>query len=427
MTKPSRQHLRSRIVGVENVAPDQLLANPGNYRRHPAEQLEALRGSLTELGWLKHVIVNVTTGHVIDGHARVEEALAREEPTVPVTYVELSPEEEKIALAVLDPISAMARQDDEALEQLLQDVHAGDARLEQFLQDLLERTGEAIEEDLDALETDPPEPITRPGDVLILGPHRLLCGDSTDPASYERLFASLPVPRVHALWTDPPYNVAYAGSPGGKKRKAIANDDQTPEQFRGFLAAVFDLAIARLEPGAACYVAAPSGPPFLDFGLVLRPRGLWRQTLTWVKNQLVMGRSDYHYRHEVIFEGNVPLEPFDPEDVDLIVYGWKPSGPHRWVGGRSRDTVFEVPKPGVSEAHPTMKPVPLIRPMIEASTRRGEWILDPFTGSGSTLIACLEADRMFAGIELDPGYCDAVAQRFEAATGTPVTREPLKG
>lgn len=420
-----RPEIRTRIVGHDAVAPDQLLANPGNYRRHPAEQREALRGSLEELGWLKEVIVNVTTGHVIDGHARIEEALERGTPTIPVTYVELSPDEERIALAVLDPISAMARHDDKALAELLEGLEAHDARLAAFLSDLAGDVKAPFEEDLSGLDDDG-APVTAPGDLLICGPHVVLCGDSTDPAAWARLMAAAAKQRADCLWTDPPYNVAYAGSPG-KARKAIANDDQTPEAFRGFLASVFDLALANLAPGSATYVAAPSGPPFLDFGLVLRPRGIWRQTLTWVKSQLVLGRSDYHYRHEVIFEGNVPLEPFAPEDVDLVVYGWKPNGPHRWHGGRSLHTVFEVPKPEASEAHPKMKPVALIRPMVEASTRPGDLVLDPFSGSGSTMIACEESGRVFAGLELDPGYCDAIATRWERATGSPAVRETLKG
>lgn len=417
--------IRSRIVGHDNVAPDQLLANPGNYRRHPGEQLEALRGALDEIGWVKTVIVNVTTGHVVDGHARIEEALARGEPSVPVTYVELSPAEEKIALAVLDPISALARQDDAALGELLAGIEAQDQRLAAFLTDLAGDVKEPFEEDLSGLESKGP-PVTKPGDLLILGPHRIYCGDSTDPAAWAVLMSAAAKPRGDCLWTDPPYNVAYAGSPG-KARKKIANDEMGPEEFRGFLASVFDLALANLGPGAATYVAAPSGPPFLDFGLVLRPRGIWRQTLTWVKSQLVPGRSDYHYRHEVIFEGNAPLEPFAPEDVELISYGWKPGHAHRWYGGRSLNTVFEVPKPDASEAHPTMKPVALIRPMIEASTRPGDLVIDPFSGSGSTLIACEESGRVCAGIELEPEYCDAIATRWERATGTPAVRETLKG
>lgn len=417
--------LRNRIVGHDNVAPDQLLANPGNFRRHPGEQLDALRGSLDELGWIKQVIVNTTTGHVIDGHARIEEALARNEKTIPVTYVELSPDEERLALAVLDPISEMARQDDDALRDLLKGIEASDARLSHFLEELRGSAGEPFAEDLSKLQP-PPAPVTKPGDLLILGDHVVLCGDSTDPAAWERLMAAAPVRKAHAMWTDPPYNVGYKGGPDAP-RKRLANDNMSPEDFRTFLSAVFDLALARLEPGGACYVAAPSGPPFLDFGTVLRARGIWRQTLTWVKHSLVLGRADYHYRHEVIFEGNAPLAAFEPEDVDLISYGWKPGDSHRWVGGRSLDTVFEVPKPSSSEAHPTMKPVALIRPMVEASTLPGHLILDPFAGSGSTVIACEESGRLCAGIELEPEYCDVIAMRWELATGEAARRESLSG
>lgn len=416
-TKAAPKAIRDRIVGYEQVAPDQLLANPGNFRRHPAEQLEALRGSLDTLGWVKPVLVNTTTGHVVDGHARIEEALAREAPTIPVLYLELTEEEERIALASLDPISALAAEDDEALRALLKDIDVPDPRLAAFLDGLIPDEKEPFNENLQGLEP-PPKPITQPGDLIVMGAHRLICGDSQDPTVYDRLLAGA---TAQCLWTDPPYNVAYAGSPGAPRRE-IANDDQSPEDFRAFLGTVLDLALARMDRGAAVYVAAPTGPQFLDFGLVLRPRGVWRQTLIWDKQMHALGRSDYHYRHEVIFEGNVPLAPFEPDDADLVAYGWKPGGPHRWHGGRSRNTVFEVPKPKTSAAHPTMKPIALIRPMIEASTLPGQRVLDPFAGSGSTMIACEESGRSALLIELDPAYCDVIAQRYEAATGLAAVR-----
>lgn len=419
MTDPrARAALRSRIVGHGNEAPDQLLANPGNYRRHPKEQLEALGGSLSELGWIREVLVNVTTGHVVDGHARVELALVRGEASVPITYVELSPEEERLALAVLDPIAAMAYQDEKALAELLSGIQTQDADLAGFLERLVPTQKVTAEVDTSLL-TAPSNPITKVGDLIVMGERRLVCGDSTKPEPYEALFGTKG--KAHAMWTDPPYNVAYLGSPG-TKRRAIANDDQTPEDFREFLGAVFDRCLERLQAGGATYVAAPTGPQFLDFGLVLRPRGIWRQTLVWVKNAHVLGRSDYHYRQEVIFEGTVPVTPFPESETELVSYGWKPGAPHRWHGGRSLNTVFEEPKPQASADHPTMKPVNLIRRMVEASTQKGETVLDPFAGSGSTMIACEEIGRQARLIELDPAYCDNIAERYERATGRPAER-----
>lgn len=411
-SRPLPQALANRIVRHDDVPPDQLLANPLNFRRHPGEQLDVLRGSLEQLGWLKTVIVNETTGHVLDGHARVEEALHRQEKTVPVTIVALSLEEERLALAILDPSSEMARTDDAILADLLAEVQTTDARLALFLDELKGDLHPVLE--AGATAPDPPSvPRTKLGDVWELGPHRLVCGDARDPAAWRLLMQG---GRAHALWTDPPYNVEYLGQ-ALNPRAAIENDKLSPAAFREMLATVLDLALSYLLAGSACYIAAPSGPQFLDFALVLRPRGIWRQTLTWVKNHHVMGRSDYHYKHEVLFEGNVPLAPFEPEDVDLVSYGWKPGGPHEWVGGRSRSTVFEVAKPPASAAHPTMKPPELIRAMLEASTRPTEVVVDCFAGSGSTLIACEEINRIARLLELDPGYCDAIAQRFEEATG----------
>src|ERR1035437_5639214 len=171
---------RSRIVGMEHVAPDQLLAHPLNWRIHSGPQRDALRGSLSEVGWVQNVIVSKRTGHVVDGHARVEEALSRHEPTVPVLYVDLSPEEEALVLATLDPIGAMATADTAKLEELLAGITVDDAGLLALLGDLASNDPKAGLTDPD----DTPElsegPYVKTGELWVLGKHRLLCGDSTN-------------------------------------------------------------------------------------------------------------------------------------------------------------------------------------------------------------------------------------------------------
>ncbi len=180
---------RSRIVGQAEEAPDQLLANPNNWRTHPGRQRDALRGSLEVVGWVQQVMVNTVTGHLVDGHARIEEAISRGEPTVPVLYVELSPDEEVLVLATFDPIGAMATADDKQLQALLADIAVDDAGLLALLGDLAGNDPKAGLTDPDEVPETPEEPYVKPGDLYVLGDHRLLCGDATDPADVARLIA----------------------------------------------------------------------------------------------------------------------------------------------------------------------------------------------------------------------------------------------
>lgn len=220
MKKPAAW--QNRIVGQGEEAPDQLLANPRNWRIHPKAQQEALGSVLDSVGWVQNIIVNRQTGYVIDGHARVALAISRQEPSVPVVYVDLAPEEEALVLASLDPLSAMAVTDQEMLAELLIDVTAEGA-LADMLVDLTGRKATAGRTDPDDVPA-APEPITQLGDLWLLGEHRLLCGDATEAEAVARLVAG---ERAACLWTDPPYGVNYEG----KTREAltIANDALLPE------------------------------------------------------------------------------------------------------------------------------------------------------------------------------------------------------
>lgn len=199
-----------------------------------------------------------------------------------------------------------------------------------------------------------------------------------------------------AMWTDPPYGVSYVGKT--KDALTIENDDRSSDSLEAFLRDVFALALIHTKAGGAWYVAAPAGPLHLAFASALHELGVWRQTLTWEKDQFVLGRSDYHYRHEPIF------------------YGWKEGAAHTWNGGRTQDSVLEVPRPRRSAEHPTMKPVALVQRCVENSTDAGALVVDPFGGSGTTLMACEAAGRTASLIELDPKYCDVIVARWEKAT-----------
>ncbi len=202
-TAPAAAPWKNRITGQGTEDPSQLRANPGNWRTHPANQRAALRGSLDTVGWVQQILVNHTTGHVVDGHARVEEAISRGEPAVPVLYVDLSPEEEALVLATLDPIGDMADRDGAKLEALLAEISVDDAGLLALLADLGGPKKGLTDPD-DVPET-PEEPYVKPGELWVLGDHRLLCGDATDPADVARLLGGA-TPRL--LATDPPYGVS---------------------------------------------------------------------------------------------------------------------------------------------------------------------------------------------------------------------------
>lgn len=270
-----------------------------------------------------------------------------------------------------------------------------------------------------------------PGDVWLLGRHRLMCGDSTKEADVARLMGGQ---QAHLLLTDPPYNVDYQG--GTKDKMKIANDNMNDVAFVSFLTAAFGCAIAAMRPGAAFYVWHADSKGF-EFRTALKEVGLTlRETLIWVKNALVLGRQDYQWRHEP------------------CLYGWKDGAAHYFVDDRSQSTVIEdagmdyrklkkdellklvlqltdvsMPntviyedKPTKNDIHPTMKPVRLMARLIKNSTRQEELVLDLFGGSGSTLIACEQINRKCFTMEYDPKYCDAILDRWEKLTGETAER-----
>jgi site-specific DNA-methyltransferase (adenine-specific) len=199
------------------------------------------------------------------------------------------------------------------------------------------------------------------------------------------------------VWTDPPYGVSYVGKT--KDALTIQNDSLNPEEFLAFLKSAFENSKRVSKPGAVWYVAAPAGNLFLSFAIALSDLEIWRHTLVWVKDMFVMGRADYHYRHEA------------------ILYGWTPGAAHQEPPDRKQDSVWEIPRPKRSEEHPTMKPLELIIRAIRNSTSKGQIVLDPFGGSGSTLIAAEQTGRKARLIELDPKYCDVIVTRWQNLTG----------
>lgn len=238
------------------------------------------------------------------------------------------------------------------------------------------------------------------GDVFILGNHRLMCGDATNKKHVKKLMKNK---KVDLFLTDPPYNVNYEGSTIDKL--TIINDSMEDTNFRKFLVDSFQNANDVMKKGSSFYIFHADTEGF-NFRGALRDIG-WRlrQTLIWAKNSIVMGRQDYHWKHEP------------------ILYGWKDGASHNWYSDRKQSTLLEFDKPLVNELHPTMKPVDLYMYLIKNSSKKGDNILDLFAGGGSIILACEYTKRNGYAMELDPHYCNVIIQRWQRMTGLKYTKE----
>lgn len=420
----------NRIVSQGTENPTNLLANPFNFRRHPKDQLRALEGALDTIGWVQNVIVNETTQHLIDGHARVELAMRKGETEIPVVYVRLSEAEEKIALATLDPIGGLAATDDELLQSLLDGINTENDMLAEFLdsmRDGADAPGEGLTDEDDA-PAPPPDPIVSAGELWTLGDHRLLVGDTTKEPDVARLMAG---EAADMVWTDPPYNVDYEGGTGAKTK--IENDKMADSEFLQFLCRSTASMADHTKKGGCVYVAHADSEG-KNFRSAYEIAGLdLKQCLIWAKSSATLSRQDYNWHHEP------------------ILYGWKPGAGHYFAGDftlttlidddadidqlskdqlmaiaqavRDFGTVLREDKPHENKLHPTMKPVALVRRCIIASSRPGEIVLDGFGGSGTTLIACETVGRKARIVEFDPVFAQVIIDRWQDFTGQAAQRE----
>lgn len=384
------------------------------YERNPRKNLQAVAkvaASIREYGWRQPIVVDEAMV-VLAGHTRLLAAKQLGERKVPVHIAEgLSAAQAKAYRLADNRVAEEAEWDTDLLRLELHDLESLGAPLaplgfdDKELAALLASVGGLLEDaDPDEVPEVPVDPISKPGDLIELGRHRLLCGSATNGDDWATLMQDA---KADMVWTDPPYGVDYSSKnemlnkadKGNRVQTPIANDDLSSEELGALLDAAFGYGHDHSRAGASWYVAAPAGPLHLQFAVALQSLGLWRQTLQWVKNGMVLGRADYHSRHEPIF------------------YGWKEGAAHTWNGGRSQDTVLEFPKPRKSDLHPTMKPVALVQRCIENNTHPGDLVVDPFGGSGTTLIAAEACGRQARLIELSPAYCDVIVRRWEEATG----------
>ena len=375
-----------------------LIPYVNNARTHNVQQINKLRSSLREFGFINPVIID-RDFNVIAGHGRITAAKEEGINEVPCVFVDYLTEAQKKAYILADNRMAMdAGWDEELLKVEIEALQAEDFDLsltgfdESELAGFFDTADDAKDDDFDVdAELEKP-PVTKSGDLWLLGNHRLLCGDSTREESYTLLMNGK---KANLVVTDPPYNVNYQGTAG-----KIKNDNLENDKFYQFLFDAFTCMEKAMADDASIYVfhADTEG---LNFRKAFADAGFYLSgTCIWKKQSLVLGRSPYQWQHEP------------------CLFGWKKNGKHQWYSDRKQTTIWEFDKPKKNGDHPTMKPVPLIAYPIKNSSMSNCIVLDPFGGSGSTLIACEQTNRICHTSELDEKYCDVIIKRYIEQVGT---------
>jgi DNA modification methylase len=395
---------------IEQWPTAKLLPYARNARTHSEEQVAQIAASIAEFGFTNPILAGAD-GVIVAGHGRLAAAHKLGLALVPVVVLEhLSPTQRR-ALVIADNRIAENAGWDEAMLRIelvtLQDDDF-DVSLTGFDADALaelladeDGSGDG-ETDDDAVPEITETPISRPGDVWLLAGHRLLCGDSTKAECFEQLLQG---EQVDMVFTDPPYNVNYANTAKDKMRgtnRAILNDN-LGDGFYDFLLAALTPTIANCRGGI--YVAMSSSELDVLQSAFREAGGKWSTFVIWAKNTFTLGRSDYQRQYEP------------------ILYGWPEGATRHWCGDRDQSDVWQIKKPHKNDLHPTMKPVELVERAIRNSSRPGNVVLDPFGGSGTTLIAAEKSGRLARLIELDPKYVDVIVRRWQDWTGKQATRE----
>ena len=394
--------MNSRIMPerIDIIALEQLIANARNARTHSDQQISELAASMRAFGFMVPVLVD-SEGIIMAGHARVLAARQLGLERVPVIVVSHLTESEKRAYAIADnKIALNAGWDEELLRVELEVLKDDGVALESLgfseaeFNELLDKLSLESAPDEDVAPESPSTPVSQRGDVWLLGDHRLFCGDATEAASYRSVLAG---ELAGMTFTDPPYNVAYRAPGLGV---GIANDD-LGSAFGAFLQSA--CAHILQNTGGALYLCMSSSELHTLYSAFTKAGGHWSTFLIWGKNTFTLGRADYQRQ-------------FEP-----ILYGWRDGGSHYWCGARDQGDLWLIDRPQVNDLHPTMKPVALVERAVLNSSRRGDTVLDPFAGSGSTLIACEKTGRLARLIELEPGYCDVIVRRWQEFTGREAT------
>ncbi len=391
-----------KVLDIQKIAVEKL--NPSKY--NPRKDLkpgdpeyEKLKKSIETFGYVEPVIWNKRTGSIVGGHQRFKILKERGEKDIECVVVDMDESEEKALNIALNKVSG--DWDLPKLADLIGELDNGmfDVSLTGFdaaeIEDLFSKVHdkEIKEDDFDVEEALKEEPtVSNQGDVWLLGRHRLICGDSTESKTYEILMEGK---KANLVVTDPPYNVAYEGTAG-----KIQNDNMADKNFYEFLLKFYKCTFEVMTDGAPIYVFHADRET-VNFRTAFKDAGFFcHETCVWVKNSPVLGRCDYQYNHEP------------------ILYGWKPTAGHKFYGDRKQRTTWNFDRPTKSELHPTMKPLNLIAYPIQNSSLSNCIVLDPFGGSGSTLIACEQTNRICFTIEVAERFADVIAKRYIEQVGT---------
>lgn len=386
--------LDMRTVPIGSLNPAKY--NPRKDLKPGDPEYEKIKRSMNDWGYVDPIIWNEVTGNIVGGHQRYKilKADGAAEVDVVVVHIENQDDEKAMNIALN---KASGEWEPVALADLLNELQLKGYDLEKTafdvaeVDDLFSKVHDKdVKDDECDIDPDAVTPYVAPGDVWMLGKHHMMCGDSTDPLAVDTLMDGV---NANLVVTDPPYNVAYESDDG----KKIQNDSMSDEKFFEFLLAAFHNMASHMAKGGSAYVfhADTEG---LNFRRAFKEAGFHLSGVcVWVKNSLVMGRSPYQWQHEP------------------VLYGWLPNGNHKWFSDRKQSTIWNFDRPAKSADHPTMKPIPLLAYPIKNSSAPNGVVMDLFGGSGSTLIACEQTDRICYTMELDPKYATVIVERFHAA------------
>lgn len=378
-----------------------------NARTHSEAQVSQIAASIREFGFLSPILV-AEDNTILAGHGRLAAALKLGLKKVPCVKENHLTETQKRAYIIADnKLSLNAGWDSELLAVELSELEGADFNLdllgfdEAELSSIFDADKDVNEDDFD-VEKELEEPcFSKTGDIWMLGKHRVICGDATKLETYKTLLENT---KVNLVVTDPPYNVNYEGAAG-----KIKNDNMEDDKFYQFLFNSFVNMEQAMADDASIYVfhADTEG---LNFRKAFQDAGFYLSgCCIWKKPSLVLGRSPYQWQHEP------------------CLYGWKKKGKHKWYAGRKETSVWEFEKPKKNADHPTMKPIALLAYPIKNSSMTNSLVLDPFAGSGSTLIACEQTGRICYAIELDEKYCDVIVKRYIEQVGNDKSVKVLRG
>ena len=384
-------------IAIERLKPAKY--NPRKDLKPGDPAYEKIKRSMHDFGYVDPVIWNEVTGNIVGGHQRYKVLAAEGVPEIDCVVVHIeNPQDEKALNIALN--KAVGEWEPKALADLLSDLQVSGydigatgfdaAEVDELFSKVHDKD---VKDDETELRAENIEPFVKPGDLWTLGRHKMLCGDATAENDLNLLMGDV---KANLIVTDPPYNVSYESSDG----KTIQNDSMADEKFYEFLLSAFRNWLPHLAEGASAYIfhADTEG---LNFRRAFKEAGFHISGVCiWVKNSLVLGRSPYQWQHEP------------------VLFGWLPNGKHRWFADRKQTTIWNYDKPKHNKEHPTMKPIPLLAYPIKNSSAPNAVVLDTFGGSGSTLIACEQTDRICYTMELDPKYASVIVQRYVDLAGS---------